>query len=188
MSVVALVSLVSCMSFVSVVSVVSFVPFVSFVSFVSFVVHLTPKTAFALSAKPAYTVGHSARRRRMTSMSRVNWITHKDKQILYSDYRGLREKEVVEVYVEGEEILARLPAPTMTLGDFRGAYVGVNLMKIVKERGGLHTEKINKVALLGITGLKGILLEGYMHVWGDVMRDRVKLFETEEEAKEWLAK
>jgi hypothetical protein len=119
---------------------------------------------------------------------KVNWITYQGKQILYGDYRGLREKEIMEVYNEAERIFSRWPEPVLMIGDFRDAYLGPDFMKMVKAKGKLHVQKAAKVALLGIGGLKSILFDAYMRIWGDVMAERIKSFETEEAAKEWLVR
>ena len=113
----------------------------------------------------------------------VELITYKGKPVIYADFRGITSLEqqiehldemgrLIEVSISGISLLVNLT----------DVPVGLELMEEVKNRGKKRREKIIKQAMVGITGLKGILLDGYGRFTGV----KVKAFASETDALEWL--
>jgi len=113
----------------------------------------------------------------------VSWIDHKGKKILYADFRNQSgpamiatlEAELVEIRKHGKGVLL--------LADFRGATTNDDFMTKAKAAGKDLRELSHRSAALGITGVKKILLGAYNAFSGDTL----KAFDTEEEAKKYLA-
>lgn len=111
-------------------------------------------------------------------------ITHKGKKILYSDYRDLtNQADLINVLKEAVEITKSSAGMILRLDDFRGTGVGQEYMASAKVYGKeVLTAKTTKVAVLGITGLKRILMKAYVTFSGE----KLAPFNTEEEAKDYL--
>ncbi len=114
---------------------------------------------------------------------RVEWITHKGKKILFIDYSNVKSQaEMISILNESLEIVRATPGKILSLTDGTDAAAGPEFMKQAKEGGKAVAHKAEKSAILGITGLKSILLKGYNLFSGD----RMKPFPTKEEALEYL--
>jgi len=75
-------------------------------------------------------------------------------------------------------------AKVAVLANYSGVHAGSRYMDAVKKAGKeVRNEKTAKTALLGIDGLKKVLLSGYIAFTG--AKD-IKAFENESEAKDWL--
>ena len=116
----------------------------------------------------------------------VDWIEHKGKRILRADYRGCHtEEEMLQVLDEQGKQLRLRPVKTLLLSDFGGTAVGSAFMNEVKRRGAESGDRlIEKNAVLGVTGLKGILLDGFVAATG--LKDRIRSFDNEADAMAWL--
>lgn len=116
----------------------------------------------------------------------VKWIEHAGERVLYADYRDCRnEEEMLAVLEEQGRQLRMRPVKTRLLSNFEGVSVGSGFMNEVKKRGTESGSRlIERNAVLGISGLKGILLDGFVMVTG--MRDSVRAFDSEAAALEWL--
>ncbi|MFL7793416.1 MAG: STAS/SEC14 domain-containing protein [Anaerolineae bacterium] len=114
----------------------------------------------------------------------VNWIEYKGKEILFIDYRGLGLEESLETLDQAEEVIAGRKDKILILVDTRDAYTSAEFMSRLKESGKEIAPKMEKQAIVGITGLKAILLDAYNRFTGSAL----KPFSTQEEAKEWLVK
>jgi hypothetical protein len=115
----------------------------------------------------------------------VKWIDHKGKRILYVDFRGMDEHQMIaQLDVLAKEI-AQAPGELLVLNNFEGASATTKFMARAKQTGKDRVgTKVTKSAALGITGVKEILLAGYNRFTG---RSLVP-FKTEAEALEWLVK
>ena len=71
------------------------------------------------------------------------------------------------------------------LSNFDGVPVGTEFMNKVKPWGKELQPKIKRQALLGVTGLKNILLQGYILFTGE---KEIKTFDSEAEALDYLTK
>ncbi len=119
-------------------------------------------------------------------MSRTSWIDHKGKKILYVDYRGLKTtKELIQTL--DESIIEEIASPTKVrvLANFEGSLGSIEYMQHLKKVGKeLGLPKVQKTAVLGIIGVKEILLRSYISFSGD---KNIRTFDTEAEALDWLA-
>ena len=114
----------------------------------------------------------------------VTFIEYKGKTIVYADYRGLKkEQQMLEVLDELGMVGRKAKDKILLLQDYRDTYLTKDFMVKVKTLGKeLALTKINKHAMLGITGMKKILLRAYVGFSGDTVR----IFDLEEQAKEYL--
>ena len=118
-------------------------------------------------------------------MERVRWIEYKGKRILYADFRGQKGKEAMETLELGAKMAALSPKKVLMLSNFEGAAGSPEWFARVKELGKeVFDVKVEKDAVVGITGVKAVLMEAY----NKVTRKGVVVFKTEAEALEWLVK
>lgn len=116
----------------------------------------------------------------------VTWLDYKGTRILYADYRGCKSDadELAVLEEQGRQLRMR-PVKSLLLSNFQGVSVGSGYMAEVKKRGAASAARfIARNAVLGVTGLKGILLDGYIVASG--MRERMRAFEDEQDALDWL--
>jgi len=117
--------------------------------------------------------------------SRMKWISHKGKDILYEDYTNLT----------GEQIAQLVPAITklteekdykdiLLLLDLTNSFANKEATNAFGESGKISKDRLKKTAVLGITGVKKVLLNFVTKV----SNVDAKPFSTEEEAKDYLVK
>ena len=82
------------------------------------------------------------------------------------------------------ELSKNLTEPGCYLANFTGTYIGKEYFKLAKKYGVEYKHVTRKGALVGITGVKKILTRAFNAFTGT----NVKIFDTEEEAKEYLIK
>ncbi len=118
-------------------------------------------------------------------MERTKWIEAKGKKILYSDYSGLKTtEELVAVLDEQIKQASLVPSKFLGMSNFADASVSSEFMdKINKAGKEIFEAKVEKIAVLGITGLKSVLFQAYMRFTG---AKTTKTFNTEEEAIAYL--
>jgi hypothetical protein len=112
----------------------------------------------------------------------VGWIEHKGKKILFIDYRGLDEEGMLEALESATEIILGSTAKKLILVDVTGTTTTREFMTRLREGGTEIKPVTEKQAVVGITGLKGFLLDAYNWATGATLRS----FPTQDEAKEWL--
>ena len=114
----------------------------------------------------------------------VKKIVQKGQTILVADYRGLNKAEQqIQNLDELAKILKSSPSSLPIFSNFDGVPVGTEFMNKVKPWGKELQPKIKRQALLGVTGLKNILLQGYILFTGE---KEIKTFDTEAEALAYL--
>ena len=115
----------------------------------------------------------------------VKFIEHKGNKILYVDYRGAKnDSDLFKVLEKDVEIEKTLTEKSLLLANFENTFLSYRYMEEVKKSGKEIRRKImKKTALVGITGLKVIMLKSYIQFTG---QKNMKTFRTEEEALEWL--
>jgi hypothetical protein len=114
----------------------------------------------------------------------VKWIDHKGKKILLIDYHGAKDtEEMISVAKQGIEIERTLTEKILTLADYTDSCVSQEYMDFMKQYTDFF-EKINlKSALTGVTGVRKILAKSFLLF----TRSKIlKVFDTIEEAKDWL--
>lgn len=95
------------------------------------------------------------------------------------------EAEMIATYEEQARLMHERGTPTLVLSDFTGSSIGSAFMKRVNEGSKAYgAELLERDALVGVTGLKTILLDGYLSVTG--LKDRVRTFDDRADALAWL--
>lgn len=94
------------------------------------------------------------------------------------------EQEMLHQLEEVADILTKSTAKKLILSDFTGSSISAAVMNRIKELGTtIYKIKIEKNAVLGVTGLKNVLFQSYIST---TRSDTTRTFSTEEEAKDWL--
>lgn len=114
----------------------------------------------------------------------IRWIEYKSKKILHLDYRGAKnEHEMIELLEKGNEYIKNSGRKILVLVDYAHTYATQTYMDKLKENGKQNAPFIEKTAVLGVEGIKKILMNTYVLFTGE---KNIKLFENEDKAKEWL--
>jgi len=124
-------------------------------------------------------------------MDRVTWQTHKNKEILVGDYSNITsQEEYIKIIKQAsikslKDIKNKYENPShavLMLIDIRDSIIGTETLSVFKENAKKIKPYVKKVAVLGIHGVRKILLESV--VWFSGLD--AKPFESLEEAKDWL--
>ena len=114
----------------------------------------------------------------------LGWKMYKGKQILYVDYGGLNTEEMIILLKESCDELNKSRGGVPLLANFENTTIESKYMNEVNRMGKeIITVKAAKTALLGISGVKGVLVQGYTFFTGE---KNLKSFSTEQDAMEWL--
>ena len=114
----------------------------------------------------------------------AKWIKHKGKLILYQDYKDLKEDEMLETLDQTEKLMVESPSLVLTLSNVENAAVTTSFMERSKVLGKtVFDKKVEKAAVVGITGLKQIFYNVYTKISGT---HKVKACSSEIEALDWL--
>ncbi|MFZ5440308.1 MAG: hypothetical protein ACOZQL_09885 [Myxococcota bacterium] len=108
---------------------------------------------------------------------------HKGKQIIYSDNTGLSSEKCIEHLEQMTKLILDAPGKVRLLTNFKDAAVGPEFMSRAKELGVKTLPKTERQAILGIDGLKMMLLKAYVKFTGA----DIKICQTEAEALDYLA-
>lgn len=115
----------------------------------------------------------------------VSYISHKNRKILHVDFKDMKEKE--KVLQNLEEMVKHYKSATeeiYLLFDVRGCFTDPEVMDKLKNYGkNVFKGKSKKRAVLGVSGIKGLLLKAYSLF----TNTDVATFEDFEEAKDYLA-
>ncbi len=117
-------------------------------------------------------------------MAENSIIDYKGKEILYIDYRGMNEKQMIQILDEVTKQSLHDNIPRYLLTNISGTYVLPDFLKKAKEDAKRTRHLTLKSAIVGVEGPKKILLKFHNLFVGSEM----KPFHDEEEAKEWLIK
>ena len=112
----------------------------------------------------------------------VTWITHQDKKILYADYRGLRGESILENLELEIKMVLEAPTEVLVLSNVVDAPGSPEFMERARAAHKIIGPKMTKHAIVGVTGLKEVLLSGYNRLTGAGMTP----FATEADALKWL--
>jgi hypothetical protein len=116
----------------------------------------------------------------------AKWITHKGIKILYQDYRGESETQMLDTLSAVEKMLRESPKKVPILSNVLNCSISPTFMDRSKVLGDtVFKEKVSKGALLGITGLKQILYNAYS-VIANKNGTPLKICKNEAEALDWL--
>ncbi len=123
-------------------------------------------------------------------MERVSWIEHKGKKILYLNYSGLRaplpaDKKIILGIIEQGKALTRTSAEKIRfLSDVTNTVSDKEVIDALKEFANYTSGlgKMEKECAVGVSGLQKTLVS----MINLMSRAKLKMFDTVEEAKEWL--
>ncbi len=116
---------------------------------------------------------------------RQKWIKYKEKDILYEDYSNLTGKEIAKRVPIFSHLELKLGKKDMLLIiDLSNSYANDGAVKAFTEAGKQTEDLFSKTAVLGITGVKKILL----NVVNRLTNVNAKPFSHIEDAKEYLIK
>ena len=116
-------------------------------------------------------------------MQEIQKITYNGKEIIYVDYRGLTEDQMLELAGSLRSYLLSNPHFHLRLVNITDTPATRKFTTFIRQLG-KETKHIEvKAAIVGITGAKKVLLAGYNRLLGGAMRP----FEDEESAKAYLA-
>ena len=116
----------------------------------------------------------------------VDWIEHKGKKILYSDFSNIRSPEIsTEQLYTMEKKFRESREKVRHLLNFENTAVSPEFMEAAKKVGlGLMPDAV-KNAFVRISPLKTVLLKGFLFFTNGT--EKTKVFESVDEAKDWLA-
>lgn len=118
-------------------------------------------------------------------MDRVQKVQHMGKEILHIDYSGIvGEDKMIDTLNAAERVILSDNKPHLQLVDISNAFATPGFMAAAKKFGDRTQHLTTKSAIIGITGVKVLLLKSYNLVSGE----KLMPFKTLEEAKDYLAK
>lgn len=112
----------------------------------------------------------------------VSWKEHLGRKYLYCDLSNSNAAESIKL---ADEIITQLGTSdeqVLFLANVENAVISTEFMEKAKVNGKLFQHKIIKSAVVGISGLKKILIKSYIAFTGS----RFALFNSEEEALKYL--
>ena len=113
----------------------------------------------------------------------AEWISHKGKKLLYINFGKLSPSEMAALVKKAAAmIVASGSSQNLTLTDVNDAFVNNEFLAVAKEQSKISLPLTKKSAIVGVTGVKKILLQG---VNAFTSKPRVP-FDTIEQAKNWL--
>jgi hypothetical protein len=122
---------------------------------------------------------------RILKMAGFSIINHNGKEIVYLDYRGLNEDQIVEALEAAESHILTHKVPFRNLTNFTGAFATKRMM----ERAELMSQNTRHLsirgAIVGLTAAKVVMLKGFNR---KTETSGIQPFETEEEAMEYLTR
>lgn len=115
----------------------------------------------------------------------VSYITHEGRKILHVDFKDQKDKrQVLETMEEMKNHYLEANDDIYLLLDVRGTFTDPEVMDRLKNYGkNYFNGKSKKRAILGVTGVKALLLRAYKLFTGT----EVSPFNSIEEAKDYLA-
>jgi hypothetical protein len=118
-----------------------------------------------------------------TTDNRVKWIMHKGRRILSVNYSGLQHEPLLAVIKQVRAFYeGQAKASVLAMVDVRGALGSQDVVGELKDVATATRDLDKKSAIIGITGLKKVLLSTINRFSGHDM----KAFENEQDALEWL--
>lgn len=114
----------------------------------------------------------------------ISYITYKGKEILYIDLRESKtEQRSKELLSETVKAYQESAGNLIALTNVEGAYMNPEIIEETKKYAkSLFTLKAKKRAMVGVKGLKKMIFKIYAKISGN----NIRLFDTEEDAKEYL--
>ncbi|MDF1546327.1 MAG: hypothetical protein P1P88_00805 [Bacteroidales bacterium] len=112
-----------------------------------------------------------------------SYIEHKGKKILFIDYTKCKSiDEMIKLLEDVRREYEKSSGKFLALNDFTGTYGSTDFMNRAAKHKDFFDEKTLKTAVLGITGIKKILLNGY----NAFVKNKQIPFNTKTEALDYL--
>ena len=112
---------------------------------------------------------------------RWEWITHKNKKIIYVDYTDLSEEEYFQTVDQAEkEILAQPDNSVLRMSCIHSGHMTEKIKERAKDHKRKVKHKVKAIAAVGLTGIKKTLVR--------LLYRDIYFADTIEEAKAWLVK
>lgn len=112
----------------------------------------------------------------------IQKITHRGQEIIYIDYRGQSEEQMLATASSLRDYLLANPHDHLRLVNISETPATRRFTAYIRELGKETKHIPVRAAIVGITGAKKVLLSGYNRLLGGAMRP----FDDEETAKEYL--
>ena len=114
----------------------------------------------------------------------ISYITYKGKEILYIDLRESKtEQRSKELLAETVKYYEESSGNLIALTNVEGTYMNPEIIEETKKYAkSLFSVKAKKRAMVGVKGLKKLIFNSYAKISGN----NIRLFDTEEEAKDYL--
>ena len=112
----------------------------------------------------------------------VSWKESQGKKYLYCDISNSVPEQSSPLVDELIIILGSSSGQLLFLANIENAVISPEFMKKAKLNGKLFQDKIKKSAVVGVKGLKKMLMNSYIAFTGS----KFKLFDSEEEALKYL--
>ncbi|HCX20734.1 MAG: hypothetical protein CMB80_07805 [Flammeovirgaceae bacterium] len=109
-------------------------------------------------------------------------ILHKGKEILYVDYQGMSENEILKEMDDATDFALKENRPLLRLSNMTDVFGVSSVVEKAKESGKKTKHLTIKRAAVGITGAKKVLFNAFNRVSGN----NARAFDSVEEAKDWL--
>lgn len=118
-------------------------------------------------------------------MAGIRLIEHKGKKILYEDYSSTGPGTIDPLLEEAAKIIRSSPEKSvLALVNVSGAKFNPEVSAKMKEFVKLNTPYIKVSAIVGMSGLQSVIYRAILAFTG---RTNLKVFGSEQEAKEFLA-
>jgi hypothetical protein len=116
----------------------------------------------------------------------ISYVNYKGRKIMYVDYTHCKNtEELLQVLDEVRREYEKTTETFVAVADMRGNFGSSEFMNKAKQLGkDILDARTTKTAILGVTGVKKILLNGY----NAFVKNKLVPFDTKEEAFEYLIK
>ena len=115
-------------------------------------------------------------------MAGVSKIQYLGKEIIYVDYRGLNEEEMIVTANKAKNIVLTENKPHLQLTNTTGTKAGTKFLRVAREIAKETKHLTEKAAIVGIESSAKIILTTYNLFAGG----KLIAFDSEDEAKEYL--
>ncbi len=114
----------------------------------------------------------------------VKWVDHRGHHIMYLDCRNKAAEELITLLDEAAELLEASPEKVRVLANVEETFLTSEFMSRMRTLGKeVFSRKVKKTSIVGVTGLKTVLLNTYNFLVGRNMTQH----KTEAAALEWLS-
>ena len=115
----------------------------------------------------------------------ITWIEHNNKKILDIDLEKTTSTEkMIDTLIEAIDHIKGAGGKVLCLINFEGTFFKKELMDVLKSRTKDVAPLQEKVAMLGITGIKKVLMNIILTI---AKGTKTRICNTREEALDWLA-